>query len=386
MNSIIFWFDQPPKVGKGCFNAVTKMWEGKVYYAYLKGFSDTRKKVNWDDGDFGEAIVIELEDNDNTAIKIKKIIEENSDAINVLCGFKSLIMKYLEGYVLSDKYTFICFAERPGIYGKWWKRIIKRVYIPLSEKQLARKYMSHVKAFLPLGMTGVKTYASFGWNKDILFPFMYDPVCYVNPDTIKETCIPIKFLYVGRFSKYTKGTDILKEAVNLLKDNVSTFTLTLVGGYGDMRDEMINWANQNPNVSYQGRWDSLEVGVKMTDYDVCIVPSKFDGWNLLVNEAIRANVAVIASDEAVSDEVIKKAGAGLVVKAKSSRLLAEAMQTAIDNPQIVNTWKLNAKAFKSRISNQAVAQYFLDVINYSCFDDYKGNRPRCPWIDVEREK
>src|SRR5690606_20486483 len=108
---------------------------------------------------------------------------------------------------------------------------------------------------------------------------------------------PIKLLYVGRFSKYTKGTDVLiKSLSNIRNDN---WKIDFVGGYGDHKKTVIKWIKENKNANFLGHWNSLDVCKKMQSYDICIVPSKFDGWNVLVNEALRANIGVICTEEAV---------------------------------------------------------------------------------------
>lgn len=374
--SLIFWFDQPPKVGKGCFNYMTKAWNGKVIYAYLHDFNEIRKSVKWDDGDYGDAVMVDL--SDNTEEKIKNIFQSEPDAIHILAGFKSGVIKYLDEYIFADKYQFVCFSERPGIYGKWWKRIIKRVYVPISEILIAKKYQKYIKAYLPLGLQGVDENKHYGWKSEKLYPFMYDPVDCVTDKNIYPVNSPMRFLYVGRFSRYTKGTDTLVKALDLVKADKSSYTIDFVGGYGDMKDEVISWAENNENASFLGSWNSLEVGNNMKEYDVCIVPSKFDGWNLLVNEATRAYIGVIASDQAVSHEVIDHSGAGIVVKAKRPKELAKAIEFAVSNPEAVAQWKEKSKAYATKISSQSVGDYVIDIINYECL--HIGNsRPVCPW-------
>lgn len=375
---IVFFFDQLPKVGKGCFNAITERLPGTVVYAYLRDFDETRKKTNWNDGDYGKAEIVHLGEDENTQGKIDALFQKYQDAVFVLGGFKSAIVKYVDHYIGEDKYKFICFSERPGVYGTWWKRLLKLVYIPISEIHIAKKYRDHVGAMLPLGMTGVKTFKKYGWPQEKLYPFMYDPVETVTDHSVVPVHDPVRFLYVGRFSRYTKGTDTLVQAMDLLEKDSGKFTLTMVGGYGDMRQEILQWLETKPNAEFLGIWDSNTVGTKMKDYDVCIVPSKFDGWNLLVNEAVRAHIGVIATDEAVSDEMIAYSKAGVVVEAKNPRSMAAAMRCAIENPQTVMEWKERAKKFTPQISNVAVADYVLAIIEYVYGNG--GERPACPWL------
>ena len=105
----------------------------------------------------------------------------------------------------------------------------------------------------------------------------------------------------------------------------------------------------------------------MQEYDVVVVPSRYDGWNLLVNEAINAGVGVIATNHAVSDEVVSSSGAGLVVPANNSKKFAEAMQLVIDNPNIIPTWKKNALDFIPRISPRTVGEYLIDILDHNFY-------------------
>lgn len=374
--TLVFWFDQPPKVGKGCFNYMTKAWKGKVIYAYLHDFNEIRKSVKWDDGDYGDAVMVDL--SKNAEDKIKNIFQSELDAIHIVAGFKSSVIKYLDDYIFSNKYQFICFSERPGVYGKWWQRIIKRAYVPISEMLIAKKYQRCVKAYLPLGLQGVEENKRYGWKNEKLYPFLYDPVDCVTDKNVYPVNSPMRFLYVGRFSRYTKGTDILLKALNEVEVDKSLYTIDFVGGYGDMKDEVISWVENTENASFLGSWNSLEVGNNMKKYDVCIVPSKFDGWNLLVNEATRAHIGVIASDEAVSHEVVAHSGAGIVVKACRPKEMAKAIEFAVHNPQVVNEWKEKSKMFAPKISSESVGDYLIDIINYECLG-MREKRPVCPW-------
>lgn len=374
--NLVFWLDQPPKVGKGCFNYITEVWPGKVIYAYMHDFNEIRKSVNWDDGDYGKAIMIDL--SQDTAKKVDEIFVTNEGAVHVVGGFKSRVIQHLEKYIFSNEYNFVCFSERPGIYGKWWKRLIKRVYVPISEKMIAKKYQPYFKAYLPLGRLGVDENKEYGWQDEKLYPFMYDPVDCVTDKNIYPVQKPMKFLYVGRFSRYTKGTDTLVKALDLVTSDKNLYSIDFVGGYGDMKDEVISWTQRNENAAFLGSWNSMDVGNNMKKYDVCIVPSKFDGWNLLINEAIRAHIGVIAADQAVSHELVENSGAGIVVKARNPKAMARAIEYAVENPGEVAEWKQKAKDYSPKISSETVGDYVIDVIKYECLG-IGDERPVCPW-------
>jgi glycosyltransferase involved in cell wall biosynthesis len=230
-----------------------------------------------------------------------------------------------------------------------------------------------------MGTKGLEICAKNGWNRDVLYPFMYNPVIHTNSNTIKKETAKngtICFLYVGRFYFKTKGIDTLMRACEKLKGN---WQLDLVGGYGKDKDAVIKWAENHPKVSFIGSWQSQDVCTNMKQYDVVIVPSKYDGWNLIPNEAIYAGIGTIVTDQATSDEMINVSGAGVVVPANNPKAMALAMQSVIDNHSLAERWGINAEKYRERISPQTVGKYFMNVLDYTFYN--KGDhRPPCPWL------
>ena len=157
------------------------------------------------------------------------------------------------------------------------------------------------------------------------------------------------------------------------------WSLDLVGGYGEDADEIIRWAQTKKNVRYLGAWNSDEVITKMQDYDVSVNPTKVDGWRIQINQAILAGIATITTNEAISDELVRAADCGLVVNAFRKKELLRAITAALDNPEQLRRWKENAVRFAPRISNEALADYFIQITDYITQDKENKERPVCPW-------
>lgn len=378
-NEIIIWFDTPPKVSKGAFNYLSQNWGEKVYYVCNEDYPEYRKRVNWDDGDFGNADVIYLDNGVDKVNTICALFNEHPNAIHILSGFNNGIEKLVRQYVLSLSKHLVIFSERPVEIGCILERWARLIFIRIKYSYFYHLYHNRTNVLLPLGLKGVTTFAKYGWPQKQMMPFMYNPMGGLIDTAFldsKEKRGAVRFLYVGRFYYKTKGVDVLMKAVQYLKGQ---WSLDLVGGYGKKADEVKLWIESLDNVSFQGSWPSQEVSHRMSDYDVVIVPSKYDGWNLLVNEAINAGIGVIVSDQAVSDEVIKFGHAGTVFRSNKPRELAKAMQTVIDNPSIINVWHVNAIATSRSISPASVGDYLINILDYFVYGI--GERPSCPWIN-----
>lgn len=375
---LIIWFEAPPKVSKGAFNHLSKHWGNKVYFIANTDFKEERKLTNWNDGYYGDAEFVQLSEYKDSDEIIENIINQYPNAIHVLSGFTNGIQSRVRKYLFKEGIKLGLFSERPDTMGSWFEKTIRKIWFQFKYRRAKFMFEPYVSVFLPLGQCGVNTFASFGWNRKIMYPFMYNPIIKVPQYTkSREVFNHVKFLYVGRFYYKTKGINTLMKATRYLKGD---WSLDLVGGYGKDANEVIKWVETQENVNYIGSWSSEDVCKNMTEYDVVIVPSNYDGWNLLPNEAIHAGLATIVTNEAVSDEMIKISGAGLVVPAGEPREMAVAMQTAIDNPEKVNQWKSNTLNYVNRISEETVGNYLIDILDYTFYNIETMARPKCPWL------
>ena len=375
---LFFWFSTPPKVSKGAFNYVSQYWGSEVVYVIDDDFSEYRKATNWNDGDFGNAKIIMLSQCDNEKKILQSIFDENPHAIHIISGFTNSIEGKIRKYILNTKVKLASFSERPDMMGGFFERKVRDLYFNFKYRRLNNRYKLSLNVFFPLGQKGVGAFVSYGWDRNIMYPFMYNPVCHKN--VLEEKCELnddiVKFIYVGRFYYKTKGIDTLMRASELLQGD---WKLDLVGGYGNDKDKVIDWVKTQSNVQYIGSWQSQDVGANLSKYDVIVVPSKYDGWNLLPNEAIYAGIGTIVTDEAVSDEIIKSSGAGAVVPANDYKAMAKIMQDAIDNKALVDLWKSKTKIFVDKISSETVGAYLMEVLDYT-FIDNNGQKPKCPWL------
>jgi glycosyltransferase involved in cell wall biosynthesis len=376
-NELIFWRDAPADVELGNFEYLAKNWPNKIIIVCMKDFQKERKHCSWQTVKLNNVENIILENHKNSDEIVEEIFLKYPDAINIFCGIRGEKQKYLKQYIKkTKKYKLGIMAERPFIYGNSLELFFKKIAFFCLYSYYNLIYGKYVTVFLAMGRIGVKMYSHYGWDKKKLFPFMYNPKLekVINKKSIDNE---VKFLYIGRFDANSKGLDILIDSFNSIK-STKGWHLDIVGGYGDIKDLAITWANNNKNVDFIGTWNAESVCNNMTNYDVCIVPSKYDGWNLTPNQAINSGIGTIISDQAGSDELISTSASGIVVKANDINALTEAIEYVIKNPSVVMEWKQKAVAYASKISSEVVGRYFIQVMEYKFFNS--PFRPICPWL------
>lgn len=376
---LVFWLDAPPRSLAGVLKFVSEEWGNTVYYLCVGTMAADRKRMGWEEREHGTAIMTILSEQADPDNFVRNFVHEHRDAIHVCNGFRSQAAQYAKTWLFPIKDAkVVAWSERPGVYENRKTQFIKWLGISILNRYYAYRYGKMIKAYLPIGTLSLEKLAKFNWDCNIMFPFMYDSHIPEHPIALlpKQTGKPLRFLYVGRFG-WGKGVDLLIQAFN---ENLNgEWHLSLVGRNGEYEEQIIKWANENPRVSYLGVWPSSEVTNRIVDFDVCLVPSRFDGWGLFTNEAIHAGVGVIVSDKAASFDLVQASGAGIVISGGNISSLRRAIQEVIDNPGIAISWSEKAKAYSPRITSESIGRYLIDILEY-IFLAEERSRPRCPWL------
>jgi glycosyltransferase involved in cell wall biosynthesis len=138
---------------------------------------------------------------------------------------------------------------------------------------------------------------------------------------------PLRYLFVGTLSE-RKGVDVLLEAFQ----DVRGGTLTLAGD-GPLRPLVERACAQDERVNYVGHLGWAGLDELYSRSDVLVVPSRYDVWGLVVNEACEHGLLVVATDQVGAvDDLVEVGVNGLLVAPGSVRQLAEAMRNVRDWP------------------------------------------------------
>lgn len=377
---LFIWRDAPVDVEAAVYQEVSEHWGNDVVLINRAPASPERAALGWNTGSLAQIDLSLYGDPDEAA---HEILSGNRNAIHIFYGFRGGVKLYLDDACATAGMKVALIAERPSYFGPGLKGIAGGIAIRSIYRRAAKKYGPKIGAFLAMGERGVKEYARLGFPSEKLFPFMYAPYFVNHSDDLPSSSDRVRFLYIGRISRKFKGVDILLEAVNDISQVHSrgTWSLDLVGGYGDMLDEVRSFAKRTPGVEYLGSWSPNEVVQKMRSYDIAVVPSKYDGWNVVPNHAINSHIGVIVSDQATSDDLVRSSGAGIVVSAGDADELARAMTRVLRNPDLIGEFSASAARHETNVRPDTVGAYLIRVLDYA-FGTSDVDRPDAPWMRV----
>lgn len=220
-----------------------------------------------------------------------------------------------------------------------WKSMVKKLLYPLLFRLPGHFLPGGTRQAAYLRHYGVEesrmTIANMTVDVDAIKKYL-SSVTAEKKDSIRASYgIPkddVVFLYVGRMESY-KGVRQLLAVFRQLREDYEHISLLLVGD-GGLRDLIIEFANNNTAIHFAGRlsgsclWNAYSVA------DVFILPSHFEPWGLVVNEAMAAELPVIASDRVGSvDDLVVSEETGLVFEAESEPALKNAISWMLAHPE-----------------------------------------------------
>lgn len=172
------------------------------------------------------------------------------------------------------------------------------------------------------------------------------------------------FLFVGRLEK-VKGPDILIEACRSLKRKSPDFVVHILGDGSLLVSlkKQVDRLGIKGNIDFFGLAGKREVGGYMLGADCLVISSRSESLPLVLLEAARAGLAIVATDVGDCRRLIKDYNMGVVVSREDPQRFAGAMLEAMRQGK---SFKRKHKEGLSRVAKDFTQKYavktFLDEV------------------------
>ena len=327
------------------FNAIALSDRFKLQVAYLKSSCDAPIAEHWQQPNIQHDYVI-LDECDR---KFQQLEQDAIDSDLVVFNYyrHPRLGQLMDRCVELNK-PWCFWGERPGfkhsgllgwLYRRW---------------KLATLHESSAPIW-GVGIWGVERYRSeFSISRNYFdLPYFSDLSRFNTPkrNLNKEKRI---FLYSGALIE-RKGVDLLASAFCHLVEQFDNIELHFVGE-GELRPSLERkLAKYQPKVKFYGfqPWEKLPLYYQQAD--ILCVPSRYDGWGMVVPEGLAAGLPVIGTDSTgAAIELIRDSHNGWLIDANSEESLKEAMLQAIKlTPEELTNY---SQAASDRAANHSLLQ------------------------------
>ena len=236
-------------------------------------------------------------------------------------------------------------AERDGPWCFWGERPGFRR--PAWVGRLVRKWKLSKLHASPAPIWGIGKFAIEGYRKEFGSRRAYFNLPYFSDldrfQIDKRKMNGRVFLFSGSLID-RKGVDLLASAFVRLAREVAEVRLRIVGE-GELRSSLERKLGPvSERVEFVGFKDWRELPAEYAAADVLCVPSRYDGWGLVVPEGLAAGLPVIATDRmGAALEFVETGRNGWLIAAGDEDVLLGAMKEAATG----EIWELGQRARES---------------------------------------
>jgi len=167
---------------------------------------------------------------------------------------------------------------------------------------------------------------------------------------------PLRVLYVGKLSQQ-KGIGYLFEAAELLDRNKVRYSLTVLGNSTVPTRELTRalaacrWIDSAPH---------SEVLKLMREHDVLVFPTLFDGFGLVILEAMAQGTVVIATPNCAAPEILDDGRDGFIVPIRSPEAIAQRLTKLAEDRDLLATM---SEAARLKAISRGWERYRQELLN-----------------------
>jgi glycosyltransferase involved in cell wall biosynthesis len=279
----------------------------------------------------------------------------------------------IEFYLISEPYSPRAdgyLRETSQLLGK-----IKAGLRPWLYRVYALLFRIHAAGIFAISRLALDQYQQAGVPPAKLFLFGYfvpcDAAVPAPPNsTVLAVNTDLRIIFVGSLIR-RKGVDLLLEAVQRLHAQDCKVSVDIFGP-GDVN----SITPKDASIHYRGMIPFGQAQKVIAQYDLLVLPSRYDGWGVVVNEALCAGVPVVCSDNTGAGAVAVAFGAGLSFSSGDAHALGDVLARLVDSPSLLKAMRAAAPLAAHALQPEVAARYMLDVIRAPA--DRKASIPS-PW-------
>jgi glycosyltransferase involved in cell wall biosynthesis len=305
---IVFWQNNLSPHMLDLYEALATLGN-EIHIYYISNISQARKAQGWRNVSSDKVLLSKIDDSrydiDPSAIHIFQGIRGNGLISKVQNDFKKHNMKF---YLMMEKLDL---------------RSFKRIKIFLYQYYNA-KFKNNIIGIFCIGKGSKSQYINI-FKKIELYDFGY----FVNIPSKKPVNRKIKirkFLFVGRLVKL-KNIHSIIDAILFLG---APYTLDIYGDGPefDSLNAQIKVKKGEHIVKFMGKKTRKEMLNIYRQYDCLVLPSLYDGWGAVTNEALLNGIPAMVSNEAGSASIINNRN-GFVFDPTCNQSILEAFVSCI---------------------------------------------------------
>ena len=324
---LLIWTSIPTHHQAAFFDALRSRGVDLVVH-YLQNVDGDRLSMGWEahtDLPCGERLAVE-------SLRALELCADWKERIHIIPGYSRLFLLRLAWALSRQQVPWLHWSEHS------WPRPRSRLTFPIKRLygQLVERY---ALGALAIGDLAREEFIRWGISPDRIRFLPYAVARVAAPTADESTEAPLevpRFLFLGQLCP-RKGIDLLLLAMHDVLAAYPDARLELSGKdqSGGTYERMAERLEITHAVRFSGVIEARRVGAVLQCSDVVILPSRHDGWGVVLNEAASLGKALIASDACgAAHHLIEPEANGFRLPAGNQSALTAAMLAYCRNPNL----------------------------------------------------
>ena len=344
----------------------------KVNYVANEILSKERIQQGWKMPELGNVKLL-LAPNKDTVIRYA--LNAPKDSIHLCQGLRGNgLVSYAQRVIRKRGLRHWAMMETIDDLG--WNGLIKKIFYRI----LFLYWHSHLSGVLAVGQNTLDWLVARGMERSLVYPFAYflkEPKInhLLNTSIKKNKKRSFRFIFVGQLIN-RKKVDLLIKAIATLK--LKEIELWIIGG-GPEKKRLRSLANilLPKKVSWLGVIPIKKVPAVIHQADCLVLPSRFDGWGAVVQEALMVGTPVVCSDKCGSSVVVEASKIGSVFSTNNPQALINSLSNQYEKGLVSSKQRQKIMKWSRCLGASSGAKYLDSILNLK---NNKLNLIKLPWI------
>jgi len=224
--------------------------------------------------------------------------------------------------------------------------------------------LHRASGIVSIGSLAQRDYSTrFPEPQHFCIPYHCELAPFMNSPRAKKHENETVFLFCGQMIA-RKGVDILLEAFSSAAAKHPRARLLLVGREAELGAMLARMPQEaRRRVTYAGFQPPEALPEFFAKADVFVLPSRYDGWGVVVNQALGAGLPIICSDAVgAAHDLIREEINGVKFHAGDAVALAQAMERLAGQPELCARWGAASRERAAEWTPERGAEKWVETI------------------------
>lgn len=352
---IVFWMNMPSIHMAPLAKALAEEFGKRVLVAVFKGLTEHEAQRGWSTFEYGRAELLVLTESEQ---RLELLEATRSAPIHFFGGLGAYpelteVMQRLASREHGKIGVFSESIDPRGVSGA-----LRKMRFSLRRKQL----LDFVDTLFVTGSLARLQFQRLGCPSSKIALFGY----FVEKSLPKvDLHAPLKVIYVGSFISL-KNTFLIARSLEFMSNKLE---LTAVGTgplLSKFLQKIARISIKIARFNYIPTVANNKIQALISEHDVLVLPSKYDGWGVTINEALLVGTKVLVTKAAGSEVLVHSSLQGYIIDSGDPRRLAEQLDNMANSVEFVRSQRAELKAWANKnISPKVAAKYFLEQMGRS---------------------